>query len=163
MALNAYLKLKGSKTGNVDGSVVQKGREKQIAVYSSSHQILSPYNPIDALPNGKLEHKPFVITKEVDKSTPKLYQLLTTNEVCSQCEILFWKASNAGNATGTETQFYTVKLTNARIVDIQFRMLFNKDPQLMRYEHLEDITFVYEKIEWTFTDGGIMCQDDWKA
>ena len=32
MALNAYLRLKGQKQGNIEGSVIQKGRDKTIMV-----------------------------------------------------------------------------------------------------------------------------------
>ena len=42
MALNAYLVLKGQKQGTIKGSVTQKGREGQIAVYAVAHTITSP-------------------------------------------------------------------------------------------------------------------------
>ena len=68
MALNAYLKLKGQKQGEIKGSVTQKGREDKIMVIAVSHEIISPRDPASGLPTGKRMHKPFVITKELDKS-----------------------------------------------------------------------------------------------
>jgi type VI secretion system secreted protein Hcp len=90
MALNAYLRLKGQKTGEVKGSVTQKGREGKIMVIAASHSILSPRDPQSGLPTGMRMHKPFVITKEADKSSPVLYNMLVTNENISEWELQFW-------------------------------------------------------------------------
>ena len=70
MALNAYLKLKGQKSGEVKGSVTQKGRENSIMVIAVEHEIISPRDAASGLPTGKRHHKPLTITKEVDKSSP---------------------------------------------------------------------------------------------
>jgi type VI secretion system secreted protein Hcp len=42
-------------------------------------------------------------------------------------------------------------------------MLNNKNPDLMKYAEFEEISFTYQKIEWTWTDGGITADDDWEA
>lgn len=70
MALNAYLKLSGKKQGQIKGSVTQKGRENTIMVIAVSHEILSPRDAASGIATGKRMHKPFVITKELDKSSP---------------------------------------------------------------------------------------------
>jgi len=61
MALNAYLKLKGQKTGAIKGSVTQKGREGLILVIAVSHEIVSPRDSASGLPTGKRMHKPFAL------------------------------------------------------------------------------------------------------
>jgi type VI secretion system secreted protein Hcp len=163
MALNAYLKIKGQKHGDVKGSVTQKGREGKIMVIAANHEVLSPMDPASGFATGKTQHKPFIITKEVDKSTPILYDMLVTNENITDWELQFWKPSiSSRTGVGTETQYYTVKLTNARIVDINFHMLNNKNPDLVRYNEYEEVAFVYEKITWIWTDGGITAEDDWE-
>ena len=56
---------------------------------------------------GKRMHKPFVITKELDKSTPLLYQALVNNENIAEFELsVFAPGDKAG-----KTPLYTVKLT----------------------------------------------------
>ncbi|EYF03452.1 hcp protein [Chondromyces apiculatus DSM 436] len=60
-------------------------------------------------------------------------------------------------------QHYTVRLTNANIASINFRMPNNKHPDLMKFAEYEEVAFTYEKIEWTWTDGGIMAADSWVA
>jgi type VI secretion system secreted protein Hcp len=60
-------------------------------------------------------------------------------------------------------QRYTVKLTNATIVDITFHLPNTRDPDLQKYAEYEEVAFTYEKIQWVWTDGGITTQDDWGA
>ena len=164
MALNAYLKLKGQKQGEIKGSVTQKGREGKIAVIAVSHEIVSPRDAASGLPTGKRMHKPFVITKELDKSSPLLYNILVNNENVPEWELQFWTPQlKATTGSGVEVQHYTVKLTNANIASIAFRMANNKHPDLMRFAEYEEIAFTYQKIEWTWVDGGIMAMDDWEA
>jgi type VI secretion system secreted protein Hcp len=104
-------------------------------------------------------HKPFIVTKELDKSSPLLYNVLTNNENITEWELQHWRPS----ASGSEQQHYTIKLTNANIASIHFRMLNNKNPELMRYAEYEEVAFTYQKIEWTWTEGGITADDDWEA
>lgn len=166
MALNAYLTLKGKKNGDIKGSVTQKGRADSIMVIAVSHEIISPRDPASGLPTGKRMHKPFVITKELDKSSPLLYNVLVNNENLDTWELKFWtpqmKAS-AGLGAGTEYQHYTVKLTNANIASIAFRMLNNKNADLMKYAEYEEVAFTYQKISWTWNEGGITSEDDWET
>ena len=156
MALNAYLRLKGQKQGEIKGSVTQKGREGRIMVIAVNHGLLSPRNAASGLPTGKRQHRQFVITKELDKSSPLLYTMLVTNENLVDWDLQFWQTA----ATGTEVNHYTVKLTNASITSIEFRMPNNKDPQLMKLAEYEEVAFTYQKIQWTWNEGGITASDD---
>jgi len=164
MALNAYLKLKGQKQGEIKGSVTQKGREGKIAVIAVSHEVVSPRDAASGLPTGKRMHKPFVITKELDKSSPLLYNALVNNENIPEWELQFWAPQLKATAgTGTEVQHYTVKLLNANIASIDFRMPNNKHPDLMKFAEYEEVAFTYQKITWTWNDGGITAEDDWES
>lgn len=164
MALNAYLTLKGQKAGDIHGSVTQKGREGSIMVIAVRHEIVSPRDPASGLPTGQRMHKPFVVTKELDKSSPLLYNCLCTNENISEWTLRFWAPQvKASTGSGSEVQHFTVKLTNANIASIDFRMDNNKHPDLMKYAEYEEVAFTYQKIEWTWNDGGISAVDDWEA
>jgi type VI secretion system secreted protein Hcp len=164
MALNAYLKLKGQKQGEIKGSVTQKGREGKIMVIAVSHEIVSPRDPASGLPTGKRMHKPFVITKELDKSSPLLYNVLCNNENVPEWELQFWTPQiKAATGTGAEVQHYTVKLKNANIASIAFRMANNKHPDLMKFAEYEEVAFTYEQIDWTWNDGGLSATDSWEA
>ena len=156
MALNAYLKLKGQKQGEIKGSVTQKGREGRIMVIAANHSVVSPRDAASGHATGRRQHKPFIITKELDKSSPLLYAMLIANENIVEWELQFWQPT----AARAEANHYTVKLTNANIASIEFRMPNNKDPQLMKFAECEDVAFTYQKIQWTWNDGGITASDD---
>jgi type VI secretion system secreted protein Hcp len=163
MALQAYLNLKGQRQGEIKGSVTQKGREGKIAVIAVSHEIISPRDPASGLPTGKRMHKPFVVTKELDKSSPLLYNSLVNNENIPDWQLQFWTPQiKATTGSGNEVQHYTVKLTNANIASIAFRMANNKNPELMKYAEYEEVAFTYQKVGWTWNDGGVSAEDDWE-
>jgi type VI secretion system secreted protein Hcp len=157
MALNAYLRLKGQRTGDIRGSVTVKGREGTIMVIAVDHELSSPRDPRSGLPTGSLLHKPIRITKEVDRSSPLLYSVLTDNENLTGWELQFWRPT----ATGTEVNHYTMRLTNANIADIEFHMPNSRNPDLQRYSEFEELSFTYQRIDWIWTDGGITASADW--
>src|SRR4029078_1209001 len=133
MALNAYLRIEGNTQGAIKGSVTQKGREDSIMVIAVSHEIVSPRDPASGLPTGKRMHKPFVITKELDKSSPLLYNVLVNNENIKTWELKFWTPQiKAVSSGGQEVNHFTIDLLNANISSIHFRMLNNKNPDLMK-------------------------------
>jgi type VI secretion system secreted protein Hcp len=164
MALNAYLTLKGQKQGDIHGSVTQKGREGKIMVIAADHELAAPRDPISGLATGQRVHKPFVITKELDAASPLLYSAMVTNENLSQWELQFWSPQvTAGSGVGSEVQRYTVRLTDASICDIRFRMLNNKNPELVRYAEYEEITFTYRRIDWIWLPGNLVAGDNWNT
>ncbi len=158
-ALNAYLYMRGEKSGPIQGSVTQKGREGSIMVIAYSHNISAPIDPSSGLPTGKSKHDVLMITKEVDKSSPILYRMLVTNERAKDFRLDFWIPS----ASGKEVQYYTIMLTNARIVSIKAEMLNNKYPENMQHREREHISFSYDTINWTFQDGGITASANWSG
>lgn len=163
MAMQAYAYLKGQKSGQIKGSVTQKGREDSIAVIAVSHSIISPRDPQSGLPTGQRMHKPYVFTKELDKSTPILYNVLCTNENITEATFKFWTPQiKAATGVGSEVQHFTVKLTNANIASLDFRMANIRHPDLVKFAEYEEVALTYQKIEWTWNDGGITAEDDWE-
>lgn len=160
MALNAFLRLKGQRQGEIKGSVTQKGREGRIMVNAASHEIVSPRNQASGLPAGKRLHKPFVITKEVDRSSPLLYTALATNENISEWELQFWQPVMG---VGTERHYYTIRLLNANIASIEFKMPNTRNPDFMKYLEYEEIAFTYQKIQWNWVEGNIISEDSWEG
>ena len=151
-ALNAYLTVKGQKQGQIKGGVTKKAQEGKIQVIAVSHEIVSPRDSASGLPTGKVQHKPFVVHKQVDKASPLLYSMLVNNENISTWELGVYQP----DAKGVDTLAYTVKLTNASIASM--RVISDDDGKLT-----EVLTFTYQKIEWTWADGGITAMDDWES
>jgi len=150
-ALNAYLTVTGQKQGKIKGSVTQKGREDTIMVIAVSHEVVSPRDAASGLPTGKRQHKPIVLTKEIDKSTPLLYNALVNNENLPTFELIVLQPG----PKGTAPKAYTVRLVNANIASL--KTLVGEDGKV-----IEQVAFTYQKIEWTWVDGGIMAMDDWE-
>jgi type VI secretion system secreted protein Hcp len=148
VAVVAYLDLAGSKTGTVQGSVTQKGREGKIAVTAVDHSILSPRDAATGLASGKRQHQPLTISKEVDRSSPLLHQMQANNEVAKKWELQFWRPSST---TGQEQQIFTIRLTNAAIASVHEQSLS------------EDVAFAYEQIEWIWVEGGISAMDSMRV
>jgi type VI secretion system secreted protein Hcp len=151
-ALMAYLKLAGTKSGVVKGGVTQKGREDSIGVIAVDHQVSGG--------DGITKHGRFVVTKELDRSSPILYAMLASSETAASFELKFWTPQvRAAMGVGAEAQHFTIRLTNARIVDVKFKMPNVRNPEQAKLAEYEEVSFTYSKIEWVWNDGGIAAED----
>lgn len=148
-ALNAYMSVKGQKQGLIKGGVVQKGREGKILVIASTHEIVSPRDPVTGQATQKRAHKPFIVTIEWDQALPNLYRALFTNETLSEVTIDYFAPNSLGTAggAGVEVNYMTVKLTNASIASIHSKMPNSKVPELIRLREFAEVSFVYQKID----------------
>ena len=154
----AYMRCLLTPTSPIVGSVTTQGYEGYIEVDVADHSIVSPRDAASGLATGKRQHKPFVITKSTDKATPLLYNAITTNQHLSSCTIKFVRAMS----DGTLDNYFTVKLTNAAIAQLDFHK-GDARGGAGRLGEYESVSFTYQKIEWTWADGGITAKDDWEA
>lgn len=157
MARSGYLLINGAKTGDVKGGVKQSGHEDQIEVLALSHSILVPTDVHSGQIFGRRQHKPFIITKALDKATPLLYQMMCTGENIKKATLVF----NKVGPTGGEVKFFTYTLEDAKIIEIKSVLHNVKDKSLDYLPHLEEVSLSYRKINWEIADGGIMSSDDW--
>ncbi|PKA82015.1 type VI secretion system (T6SS) effector Hcp [Ulvibacter sp. MAR_2010_11] len=115
-------------------------------------EVVSPRDAASGLPSGKRQHKPLTITKEMDKSTPVIYN----------------KVSSAGATTdGVATTNKGLGTGKVNMQDMSFT------------KRCADLTTVYPvvdgvsiipvddcpngrgKIIWTWADGTLESSDDW--
>ena len=162
-AESQYLFVKGQKSGAIKGGVAVKGQEGAIQVDSFSYEATSPRDAQTGLPTGKIQHLPIVVNVPVDNAWPILFQVLTTNENLSQVLLrVLAPATGAGGAgAGSQVLQRTVTLTNASISDIKQYTVhgLNGKPD---HDELQ-ISFTYQSINMTWTNGGITAMDDWEA
>jgi type VI secretion system secreted protein Hcp len=154
-ALNAYMEATGEAQGQIRGSVTQAGREDSIEVISLEHQVISPRDPATGQATGKRQHGALKITKELDRSSVHFRLAMTSNENLPEVTIRFWRPSR----TGQEEQYYTVQLLNASVSSIRLWKPNTKDADAVRFPDMEEIQFTYERIIWTWNDGGIIAED----
>ena len=157
MPMPCYLTVEGEKQSAIEGSVQVKGHEKTILVQAVDHTIDIPRSPQTGLPTGKRVHGAMTVTKEIDKSSPKLFQALTSGEQLKTVMLEFYRISK----DGTEEKYYTVKLEKAILTSMKSWTPNCLDPDNRQMGHMEDISFTYEKIVWTFTPDGIEAEDSW--
>ncbi|RLA97091.1 MAG: type VI secretion system tube protein Hcp [Deltaproteobacteria bacterium] len=158
MPMPAHLELEGKNQGKIEGSCEIQGREGTILVQAVEHDIHIPRSPQTGLPTGKRVHNPLTITKIFDKASPKLYQALCSGEQFSNVTIKWYRI----DPTGQEEHYFTTKLEDAIIVSIKAWMPNALDPKMESYQHMEDVSFTYKKIIWTWEPDGIESEDSWK-
>ncbi len=143
----------GGSGGGMLGTIAITGQKQgaigPFAVSGFEHEIVSPRDPASGLPTGKRQHKPFKVVMEVGPEDPLLMNALVTNENLTSVTIGFYKP-------GTSTVGTTVKLTNASVASFSHACTTVTTG-------CEGISFTYQKIEWTWVDGGTTAEDDWEA
>lgn len=157
MPMPAYMELTGEGQGKIDGSCDQQGREDTILIQALNHAVRIPRDLQTGLPTGRRVHEALTVTKVYDKSSPKLYQALCSGERFSEVLIKWYRI----DATGAEEHYFTHKLENAIIVDIKSWMPNCLDPATESFTHMEDVSFTYTKIIWTWEVDGIESEDSW--
>jgi type VI secretion system secreted protein Hcp len=162
-----YLTLKGQKQGSINGGVTLKGRENTIAVQYLQSKIVSPRDAASGLPTGKRQHEPLVFRKAIDKSTPKLLSAMVNNENLTAATFKFYRT----NLNGIEAEYFRIELTNASLASSNLYHPDSMDSTAPAATsngsgggpELEEFTMTYQKIVWTYVDGGITAEDDWET
>ena len=159
MAMPCYLTLEGQNQGKIEGSCEITGHQGKILVQAVEHNIEIPKNPQSGLPSGKRQHLGMTLTKEIDKSSPKIYQALCSGEQLKTAVLEFYRIS----PKGTEEKYYTIKLENAVVVGTHLWVPNCLQPDNRQLGHMEDVQLTYEKITWTWEPDGIESEDSWLA
>jgi len=168
MPTPAYLTIEGETQGPITsgtftadsvGNTYQEGHEDEILVEAFKHNVTIPRDPQSGQPTGQRVHKPLTITKVFDKSSPLIYNALTSGEKMTKCELKFYRTSTAGQ----QEHYFTIELEDAIIVDIQAYMPNCQDPAQSHFTNLEDVSFSYRKITWRHEVSGTEGSDDWRS
>lgn len=157
MAIPVYLWLYDEDENLVKGSVEVAGRERSIEVVELMHAVELPTDDLTGKITAKRIHGDYAIIKEVDNSSPYLYQGVTTGKRYKKAELKFYCINNNGH----EEEYFRTTLENVRINEIESFMLDIKNPMFEKHNHLEALYLSYEKITWHYIDGNIIHSDSW--
>jgi type VI secretion system secreted protein Hcp len=152
------MKVTGKNQGEMQGDCTQQGRENLILVYALDHNVQIPRDTHTGLPTGQRIHGPLTITKHFDKASPKLMQACCSGEHVDVV-LDFFRI----NEKGLEEKYYTIQLIEAIIVSIRDYKPITFLEENRPYRDMEEISFTYEKIIWTYVPDGIEAEDSWKA
>lgn len=149
-AVSISLSLSDSAGNPIAGENSQQslGRENTIECFFFSTHVGYPIDPAASLVLGDAQ-----CVKNIDKSSPKLMQLLSTKDNLSLARFRFFRPNPSGD--GTLEQFYTIELREAHIVDVRPWLPNTTDPATAGLPPMEAVTFDYGHITTIYTNGGI--------
>jgi type VI secretion system secreted protein Hcp len=128
-----------------------------IAVFGFSHSIGTTRDHASGLPTGRRQHKPFTITKPIDKATPVLLRAMVHNDVIGVVEI---RTGGILRGVSVPGQPVTYRLFNARVASVSpFTQGMSQDAVV----YMEQVELVYDRISVASEDGGITAEDDWET
>lgn len=158
MALTSYMKIEGQSQGEMKGDCPQGGDKKDsIIVFAVDHEIEIPKDTHTGLPTGQRIHHPLTVTKHVDQASPKIYKACCTGEQCT-VTLDHYRIG----PVGVEEKYFTIKLEDAIVVSVRKKTPLTFLPENKPYADMEEVSFTYSKITWTYNDGNIEYVDDWK-
>ena len=164
MPTPAYLKIMGTSQGLItSGALVresvvnawQLGREDEILVQALSHGIAVP----GGAQSSQRMHKPLIITKVIDKSSPLINTALCNGERLSLCEVKWYRTSGSA----TQEHFYTMRLKGAVIIAVDVVMPHCQNMETAHFTQLETVHFAYESITWQHEIAGTSGWDIWQT
>ena len=156
MPMPANLTITGEEQGQIEGSCELEDREGTILVQAFDHVVEIPTDE-RGVASGRRTHRPLTITKEIDKSTPMLYQALCNNELLTEVRLDWYRYSG----TGEHELYFTMTMQNAFITRIHPWFPNVLDRANENLKHMEDLSISYEKIIWTWVPDGIEFEDAW--
>jgi type VI secretion system secreted protein Hcp len=145
MALTGYLTLKKGGAA-VEGSSRFKNREGQILVVGMSHEVTSERSTAGH-PTGARKHRSLVVQKDIDRSSPILWQAFADNVEFDFCFLEFTRFPPGG---GQQEIHASINLKGARIVAIQSVMPNARVADNAAIPEYESIHFAYEMISWNW-------------
>ena len=124
------------------------GSKLKIDVLGVSMDVISPRDPATGQATGKRQHKPFIVTKQWDASSPVLMQACATNETIPSVEFFI-------HPGGSSVDTMHVRLLDAACAEVS-------DKTDDTFE-LEEIAFTFRRIEIEHIQGKTMYGDDWES
>lgn len=167
MPTPAYMSITGEKQGNITedansaksiGNTWQSDHINEFLVQQLEHIITVPRDPQSGQPTGQRVHKPFTVTKVLDRCSPLLFNALVTGEKLPECVIRFFRTS----VEGKQEHYYTITMTDALLVDIETRMVHCQDEITASRVVEEILQFTYLKIDVCHVVCGVSGSDDWR-
>jgi type VI secretion system secreted protein Hcp len=154
-----YLTLKANgNTIQGESSVQSLNRANTIECIAFEQAVATAREAGSGLATGRRTYEPITCRKLIDKASPLLAKALVQNEVV-EGTFRFYRPNPTGD--GTTEQFYTIEIKKGRIGSLR---QFVPDTQnggqgVGSVLPQEEVTFVFDTIVWTYTNGGITYQD----
>lgn len=158
MPIPAYLWLKDDGGAVIHGTVDVKNREGSIEILGFSHGVNLPVDAATGKITGKRFHAPISFEKEFDSSSPYLYKAVSKGLTLKSAEFKWYRINHAGQ----EEEYFNMLLEGVKVVSVNPGMPNAKMAGMSAINHMESVSFMYEKITWKYCDGNILFSDSWE-
>ncbi|MDY7230944.1 type VI secretion system tube protein TssD [Hyalangium rubrum] len=155
--VHLYLKANGNEIKG-ESTQVSLGREGSIECTYYSQEVITAREAGSGMATGRRQYQPLQIRKRIDKSSPLLMKALCENQVI-EATFKFFRPNPTGD--GTTEQFYSVSFKQGRIASMRQFLPDTFIPATSTEPPMEELTFVFHTIGWTFTQGGVTHEDSW--
>lgn len=155
--VHLYLKANGQDIKG-DPTQTSLGRADSIECVFFESGVRTVREAGSAMATGRRQYEPMLIRKRIDKSSPLISKALTENQVI-EGTFKFFRPNPTGD--GTTEQFFTIQIKKGRIASQRIWVPDTLVPASSTEPPLEEVTFVFHSINWTFTNGGITHDDTW--
>src|SRR5262249_14746313 len=154
--VHLYLKAGGS---DVKGESTQEslGRKDSIECLYYEQSVLTAREAGTGMATGRPQYEPLKIRKRIDKSSPLIAKALAENQEIA-ATFKFFRPNPKGD--GTTEQFFTVAIKQGRVASIKQLVLDTLVPASSQEPPLEEVSFVFHTISWTYANGGITHQEN---
>lgn len=159
MAIPVYLWLQDDSGVDIKGDVNVSDRNGSIEVLELMHVIEIPTDSSSGAITGTRIHGGYSFEKEVDSSSPYLYDALSTGKKLRKGMFSFYKINDGGR----EQEYFRTTLEGVTVNEITPFMLDVKDSIFHKHTHHEYVTLRYEKITWHYIDGNVIHSDSWNV
>ncbi|MCY1395073.1 Major exported protein [compost metagenome] len=162
----AYLTIEGETQGLITQGATtfdsitnewQAGHEDEIMVQAVRHSVITPRDPQSGNPTGTRIHQPFSFTCTLNKAVPLMYNALVTGELLTKVELRWYRTQ-----TSEQVHFFTTRLEEALLVDVNCDMPHCKDAAFRDFTQLVEVKMTYRKIIWEHVVAGTSGSDDWR-
>jgi|SRR5215475_7400684 type VI secretion system secreted protein Hcp len=155
--VHLFLKANGQDVKG-ESSQTSLGRGNSIECVYYEQNVITARDAASGMATGRRQYQPLLIRKRIDKSSPLLAKALANNEKI-EATLKFFRPNPTGD--GTTEQFYTVAFKDGRIASFKQYVPSTIEPATSTEPPLEEVTFVFHTISWTYANGGITHEDSW--
>lgn len=154
-----FLTMHLSSQGTIKSKPTKRGKDViQMPLVGMDEGSL-PMDIRTGLAAGRRRHNPITIRAEASPEDPQIEQAFAASAKISDVWILIDEGK-----PGQETRYGAIQLTNATISAVKHiipKNGLNKQVVGLNKHEITEISFTYQKIVYTLTQGGKTFQDDW--
>jgi len=153
MSTPAHLWLEDENGSPIMGDCLMPQRLGSIELKSFSHGVTIPVDPSWGKLSQTRIHRPVVIVKEFDRTTPFLFRAVCESRTFKKAIIKMYRILESG----VEAEYFNMVLEDVKITTVSPYLA----PNGMSSTHHETLELRYAAITWKYIEGNIIYRDTW--